>query len=199
MKTITIDNQKYLTPSWEDMNDLCFQLAQKILAENHKFDRLVTLVKGGLTWSRTLLDYLNIKKISAFQVEFYSNITKTNDRPIIIQSLPAVIEGETILLFDDVVDSGETLKVAKEYLYMCGAKRVISASLYIKDWARIKPDYFAAKTNAWIIFPHEIRETITFLSSSWQTKKMSLKDIKKRLISLGLPEKEVVYFLKKTK
>lgn len=196
MNTATIDKQLYLTPSWEDMGNLCFALAQKILEKNYKFDRLVALVKGGLTWSRTLLDYLNIKNLSAFQIEFYNNITKTNSRPIIIQSLPAVIEGETILLFDDVVDSGETIRVAKEYLYMCGAKKVVSCSLYIKDWAKIKPDFYSANTSAWIIFPHEVYETIILLYKKWRKNGLNTSEIKKRLSILGLPKNQVSYFLK---
>lgn len=196
MKSTTIKDQLYLTPSWEDMGKLCFKLSQNILDKNYKFDRLVALVKGGLTWSRTLLDYLNIKNLSAFQVEFYNDITKTNSRPIIIQSLPAVIEGETILLFDDVVDSGETLRVAKEYLYMCGAKKVYSSSLYFKTWAKIKPDFYSASTSAWIIFPHEIRETITLLKNKWKLEKVSLDTMKKRFLQLGISKQEINFFIK---
>ncbi len=197
MKTVVIDQQLYLTPSWQEMGNLCFQLSQKILQKNQHFDRLVALVKGGLTWSRTLLDYLNIKKLSAFQVEFYQTIGKTRSQPIIIQSLPVVVQDEIILLFDDVVDSGQTLKMAKDYLYMCGAKKVVSASVYIKDWAKLKPDFYAAKTNAWIIFPHEINETITLLFQKWQKKGLDYSQIKKRLLTLGLPKNQVNYFLPK--
>ncbi len=160
----TIDKQKYLTPSWEDMGKICFSLAESILKKETKIDRLVALVKGGLTWSRTLVDYLNIKELSAFQIKFYDDVYKTRRQPIIVQSLPVVVEGESLLLFDDVVDSGETLKIGKDYLLMCGAKKVITASLYYKQWAKIKPDYCAQTTDAWIIFPHEIREMTNLLT-----------------------------------
>lgn len=196
MKLTTIDNQKYLTPSWEDMGNICFSLAQKILAQEKSFDRLVALVKGGLTWSRTLLDYLNIENLSAFQIKFYNDVYKTQRRPIIVQSLPVVVENEKILLFDDVVDSGETLKIGKDYLLMCGARKVITTSLYYKHWAKIKPDYCAAETSAWIIFPHEIRETIELLFKSWRKNKVSMAEIKRRLIKLGLAKEQIKYYLK---
>ncbi len=195
-KEVKIDNQLYLAPSWEDTGLLCFSLAQKILPKNIHFDRLIALVKGGLTWSRALCDYLNIKRLSAFQVEFYSDVSKTNNRPIIVQSLPAVVEGETLLLIDDVVDSGETIKIAKEYLYMCGAKKVVSCSLFIKSWAKEKPDYYIEETNAWIIFPHEVREMIMLLNNSWRKKGVNKDQIKKRFYQIGLSKKEVDYFLK---
>lgn len=195
-KATIIDNQSYISPSWEQTGILCFELAKKIIAKGNKYDRLVALVKGGLTWSGTLIDYLDIPQLSSFQVKFYSNISKTNNRPIIVQSLPVVVENETILLFDDVVDSGETVKIAKDYLLMCGAKKVVTASLFIKDWAKIKPDFYATNTSSWIIFPHEIREMIKLLYSKWKKAKVSENEIKKRLIKIGISKTEVGYFIK---
>ena len=177
------------------MGSLCFTLAQEILKKGQEFDRLIALAKGGLTWSRTLLDYLKIPKVSTFQVKFYQDIGKTKREPIIVQSLPVTIEGEKILVFDDVADSGETLKIAKEYLKMCGAKRVSSATLFIKTWTKVKPDFHAQETDAWIIFPHEIREMIELLSAKWNKKGISQKEIKIRLLKIGLPKEQIKFFL----
>lgn len=195
MKVITIDNQKYITPSWEDMGNLCFDLSQKILSENGKYDRLIALVKGGLTWSRTLLDYLQIEHLSAFQVKFYQDIKKTDQKAVIVQSLPVVVEGESVLLFDDVVDSGETLDTAKQYLKMCGAKNITAASLFIKPWAKEKSDFYAENTDAWIIFPCEIRETITLLSKKWSSKNLTRKQVEEKLLQLNISQKEINLFL----
>lgn len=195
MKTVTIESQEYITPSWEEMGELSFELAKSILGKKKRYNRLIGLVKGGLTWSRTLLDYLDIPHLSSFQVKFYQDILKTNNRAIIVQSLPVVVEGENILLFDDVVDSGETVKTAKEYLLMCGAKSVTTASLFTKEWAKIQPDFSSYKTSAWIVFPHEVRETIMLLGKKWKKEKVSIKEIKKRLITIGLPKKQVDYFI----
>ncbi|MBL7159217.1 phosphoribosyltransferase [Candidatus Microgenomates bacterium] len=195
MKRVVFGSEKYLTPSWDEMGSLCFALAQKILKSKQNYDRLVALAKGGLTWSRTLVDYLKIPKISTFQIKFYKGLGKTKNRPIIVQSLPATIEGEKILVFDDVADSGETLKTAKEYLKMCGAKSVCSATLFIKSWVKTKPDFYAGKTDAWIIFPHEIREIIELLSLKWSKKGISKKEIKSRLSKLNLPQNQVEYFI----
>lgn len=195
-KATVIDNQSYITPSWEQTGLLCFELSKNISSRKIHFDRLIALVKGGLTWSRTLLDYLNIPQLSSFQVKFYSDIAKTNSRAIVVQSLPVVVENESILLFDDVVDSGETVKTARDYLLMCGAKQVTTASLFVKDWVKVKPDFYVYKTSSWIIFPHEIRESITLLYSRWRKEKISTNESKNRLIKIGISKKEVDYFTK---
>lgn len=198
-KSTSFDGQEYITPSWEHMGKLSFALAKSILNKNIKIDRLVALAKGGVTWSGTLLDYLNLDKISVFQIKFYTDIYKKEKRPIIVQSLPVQVENENILLFDDVIDSGETIQVAKSYLTMCGTKTITTASLFIKPWSKIKPDFYAESTKAWIIFPHEIRETITLLHNKWKKGKHSITEIEKRLVNLGIPKTEVVYFLSRIK
>lgn len=196
MKKVSFGKEIFLTPSWDEMGKLCFSLAQKILKKKEEFDRLIALAKGGLTWSRTLLDYLKIPKVATFQVKFYQDIGKRKREPIIVQSLPVTIEGEKILVFDDVADSGETLKIAKEYLKMCGAESVSSATLFIKTWTKVKPDFYAQKTNAWIIFPHEIREMVELLSSKWGKRGLSKKEIQTRLLKIGLPKEQVEFLLK---
>ncbi|MBI2029470.1 hypothetical protein HYT02_03580 [Candidatus Gottesmanbacteria bacterium] len=191
-----IDNQSYITPSWTQTGLLCFNLAQNIISKKIHIDRLIALADGGLTWSKALLDYLDVSKLSTLQVKFYQDIGKTNNRPIIVQSLATAVQNETVLLFDDVVDSGETVKIAKEYLLMCGAKKVYTSSLFIKDWVQTKPDFYAANTSSWIIFPHEIREMIKLLYSKWKKERVSENEIKKRLVRIGISKKEVDYFIK---
>ncbi len=196
-KIVIFNKQRYLSPSWDQMGQNCFSLAQKILAERNKFDIIVALSKGGLTWSRTLADYLQIVNLSVIQIKFYSGIYQADNKPVIIQSLPVSVAGLSVLLFDDVVDTGETLKVARDYMFMAGASKVSSASLYFKKWAKIKPDYFTFKTDAWIIFPHEIRETINLLFNKWKAEKLNRTTIIRQLLKLKIPKKQLDYFSKK--
>lgn len=195
MKIVNFGKESYIAPSWEEMGELCFELSKKIDKSHLKFDRLIALAKGGLTWSRTIFDYLNIPQIAVFQLAFYTQIAKTSSQPVIIQSLPVTVENERLLVFDDVADSGETLKTANEYLKICGAGKITTASLFVKNWVEILPDFYAQKTDAWIIFPHEVREMISLLYKNWTKEKLSKKEIKGRLLKIGLGRKEVDYFL----
>lgn len=196
MKKVTFDNQAYIAPSWEEMGEVSFNLAKAILKKNTHFDRMVALAKGGLTWSRTLADYLAIDAVSVVHIRFYKGIGETGKQPVILQSLPVSVEGETMLLFDDVADSGETMLIAKQYLTMCGAKNVKTAALFTKPWAKIKPDFTTQTTDAWIIYPHEIRETIELLYKKWQNS-IRKKEIIRRFIKLGIDKEQVEFFLKK--
>ncbi len=59
-----------------------------------------------------------------------------------------------ILIIDDIYDSGRTMQAVLGYL---GKEDVTTATLFWKETASQKPDYFAnvAKKEEWIIFPWE--------------------------------------------
>ncbi|OGD54125.1 hypothetical protein A3J78_02510 [Candidatus Beckwithbacteria bacterium RBG_13_35_6] len=177
------------------MDQLAFRLAKKIISKQLKFDRLVVLAKGGWTWGRTISDYLQIKNVASIQIQFYANISETQEKSTIIQSLPLSINKENILLFDDISDSGETLITANSYLTMCGAQKITTATLFFKPWTKTKPDFYSAETKAWVIFPHEIRESVESINNRWRKNGLSKAKIIKRFAAIGLPKDQVKYFL----
>jgi uncharacterized protein len=195
-KLTSLEKDRFIAPSWEEMGKLCFDLAKKVISSDKKVNRIVPLAKGGWTWAKTFSDYTRIKDVASLKIDFYKGVYETSDTPVITQSLPISISGENVLLFDDVSDTGKTLEIAKSYLSMCGAKTVFSATLFMKPWTKFIPDYYGDETDAWVIFPHEIREMIDLLSTKWAKKGLSLSEIKDRLINIGISYEEVNYFLK---
>ncbi len=53
----------------------------------------------------------------------------------------------------------------KKYLESKMPKEMKVATLYIKPWSKVLPDFYVGKTSAWIIFPWELYESIKLLSS----------------------------------
>lgn len=193
MKSVIIEEQSYLCPSWQDMGNITVNLAKKIKKTNNQFDRVVALAKGGLSWNRQLQDFLEIKHTSSIQVKFYKGINSTEKRPIVIQSLPVTIEDESILIFDDIADTGESLILAKEYLLTHGAKSIKTATLFEKPWSKLKPDFIGESTESWVIFPHDTIENIGLLKNKWGNIKAS--EFEERLVSMGI-EKSIIDFYK---
>ncbi|MGE0207493.1 MAG: phosphoribosyltransferase, partial [Candidatus Babeliales bacterium] len=61
-----------------------------------------------------------------------------------------------ILIVDDLVDTGETMKFLIEALKDSLPKTTIKiATLYYKPTSCIKPDYYIEETTNWIVFPWE--------------------------------------------
>lgn len=185
----------FIAPSWDQLAHLCFKLARQINHVGKTYNGIVVIARGGLTWSRVLADYLNIPEIESVRVKLYRGINNTFKKPEVIQSIKAEIRDQKILLFDDVADSGQTLEFVKKLLFEKEAKEVDTATLFYKPSSKTVPDFYDHQTDAWIVFPHEIREFIEETSKDWMDKGLSYKQVMERYLRLGLPEDQVKYFL----
>ena len=110
--------------------------------------------------------------------------------------LSITLAKKRVILFDDVNDSGESLEYTLKYLDHFGPASITTATLFHKPHAKIKPNFVGSETDAWIVFPHERREVIDGLALKWKKNGLKIKEIRARLIKIGLPEKEVNIFLK---
>jgi hypoxanthine phosphoribosyltransferase len=192
-----IHDISYQYCSWSELGDDIFELSKKIIESGEKFDRVIALAKGGLTFSRSLVDYLNIEEVSSLHIEFYNSINSTNSLPVITQSIPVSLKNEKVLLFDDLVDSGKTMETALDYLKHRGVSSIKTAAFFYKPHTPLKPDFSVKEVNAWIIFPNEVRETVLELQNMWSQKGDQQEAIRTQLIQIGLPENQVDFYLQK--
>lgn len=140
--------------TWERFGDSNRELAQAIHDSGYRPDLVVAIARGGLLFAGGLAYALGIKACDALNVEFYTGIGTTLEEPTVLKpELDAdALEGASVLLVDDVADSGRTLRLAVDLL-SARAKEVRSAVLYTKPTTIIQPDYTWATTDRWIVFP----------------------------------------------
>lgn len=188
------DPIQYLAPSWDDMDHLVFSISKKIIEDGIQFDRIVTMAKGGWPMARPLVDYIQANEVASIGIKLYKGIESRQAEPEVYQDIPVDIVGETILLFDDVADTGETLEFVKKYLEGRGVKKIYTATLFYKPHSSIKPDYFGAETIAWIIFPYELRETMDVLVDKWESEGLNEATIVDRFETLGFKRRMIEYF-----
>lgn len=189
------DSVTYIAPTWNDMNDLTFEVSQQIYENREKFDRIVTLAKGGWPMTRSLIDFTQIPEVASIGVKFYSGVNERFDEPKIYQDIPISIENERILLFDDVADSGDSLIFTKNHLLENGAETVKTATLFSKPHSKIKPDYSAAETPAWIIFPFEPVEMVQLIGKKWLELGFDLEEVKCRFEQFKFPKNTIEHAL----
>jgi hypoxanthine phosphoribosyltransferase len=194
----TYDGITYVCPTWEQMGIYTFDLARKILESGRKFDKMVPLAKGGLTWARTLLDYLNMDNLNSMRIKKYKGVNQSGV-PQIVQPLSEPANGLKVLVFDEVIDSGDTQKLAKRYLEVMGVAELGIAALCLKPISDGKPDYWAFETTGWVVFPHERREFIEESYLVWRAAGLPNREIKNRLVTIGLPDEQVDFFVNRLK
>lgn len=188
---------EYVVPTWDELHELAFTVTNAIRASGQEFDRLITLSKGGWPMSVPLVDFLKIKAVASIGVKFYAGIGQTLAQPMIYQSLPDSVKGEQVLLFDDVADTGGSLTFTVEHLKQRGVASVTTVALLKKPTSSFIPDFYAAETDAWIIFPWETADAIQTLGSGWQKDRVSDAEIMTRFKSLGFAEHWIQEFLPK--
>ncbi len=84
--------------------------------------------------------------------------------------------------------------MALPYLEMHGARSIDTAVLLRKPWCEVNVEYVARSSEAWVIFPNEVRETISTLRGQWQARGDDVATIRRQLLEIGLPEPDVAFF-----
>jgi len=187
--------EKYEAPSWDDVHELCVDLAEQIWRIKYKPDVIVAISRGGWIPGRLLSDILGNSNIATIKVEHYLDFYKTREKPEITQPLPIDVKGKKILLVDDLADSGSSLKLVIEHLRKHGAKDVKICTLYWKPWSVVVPDLYARETDAWICFPHETYETIGKVYAKLKKQGKSDREIEKKLLEIGIKSSHIRNFL----
>jgi len=144
----------YLT--WDDIERMCFDIHRKMKRKHVKPDIIVGVSRGGLIPARILSDLLDNKNLSTMRVTFYSRPGVTKTKPRIAEDLSTDINGKTVLIADDVIETGKTLKLTKDYLMNRGAKKAYIAVLLKKNKKTlVEPDFYSRTTDRWIVYPWE--------------------------------------------
>ncbi len=177
---------KYEAPSWNYIYELCIQVANLIRRSGYNPDLLVAISRGGWVPGRIMSDLLENLNIATIKVEHYLDIYKTRARPKITQPLPIEVEGKRILLVDDIADSGKSLKLVKKHLLDQGVTDVKICALYCKPWSIVTPDFCARTTDAWIVFPHELYETMKKIILKLKGQGKSREEMEAELARIGI-------------
>ena len=178
-----------LHTSWEDVERLSEELAQMIIESGYEPDVVVAISRGGFDPARILCDQLGIRRLASVQVEFYSGVQDTAEKPRIVYPLNADVRGKKVLLVDDVSDTGVSLEAAKDHVLEGGPGDLRVATLHIKPWTSFRPDYHASETEAWIVYPWEPVESVRSIAAKLENNGYSDKEIREKLLELGFNAK----------
>lgn len=181
----------YLPITWKDYHATSQKLAAAILDQGESFDLIVAIARGGLTFGLILSDFLQTP-ISTIVIQSYTDIQKQGEFKI-AGKLQTPIRGKKILLVDDIADSGKTFKRAISYLRRFGPKSITTAALFYKPHSIYRPDYFAKRSAAWILLPHEVTEWIYTFTLKLQKEGKSKADIQKFLGKLHYTNDQIAY------
>jgi len=134
-------------PYSEFRNDL------KSLTEtiDQSFDTILGIARGGLSMAQLLGEYYDIRDVYAINTIGYDD-SKKNDS-VEVFNIPDLKSASTVLIVDDIVDSGDTLMEVLETLNTKYPNVTFrTASLFYKKTAKITPTWYVKEPKGWIDF-----------------------------------------------
>lgn len=175
---------RYLKLSWEDIERQCLAIAREIKERGVPFDIIVGIARGGWIPARLLSDMLDSDELHTMRVKFYTGIGEVAAKPVILHPTQIDVTGKRVLLVDDIADTGKSLGIAKKHLEERGAGDIFVVTLLKKPHSEVVPDLYVAETDAWVIFPWEVRETVRLILK----KAKSREEAERELARAGLSE-----------
>ena len=143
--------------AWDDVNRLIDELLPQFRGG---YDALLMITRGGVVPGGIISEALDIKYILTAAVEFHTGVQKRLAWPTFLQ-FPgdSLLRGRNILVVDDVWGSGRTIMTVKSRIETAGATAELCVLHYKPAESMFRdaaPDYYAAVTDAWVIYPWEI-------------------------------------------
>lgn len=165
--------------SWDEAYSLAKILAHKIKSSGYNPDLVIGIARGGLVPARVVCDFLLQKDLAAIKVEHWG-IAATLGKAKLKYPLPVDISGKSVLVVDDVVDTGDTFSVIMDYIKEKNPSGVKTAVLHYKTSSTYVPDYWAQMQDKWqwIIYPWAVYEDLTGFIKKVLTGTMAHDDIR---------------------
>jgi hypoxanthine phosphoribosyltransferase len=189
---------EFEVPTWDQIYKMLLDVAEKIWENGFRSDVIVGVSRGGWPPARVLSDLLDNPNLANVRAEFYLGVAETKENPILTQPVSMDVTDKNALIVDEVADTGKSLKLVKEHIIDEGACEVKIVTIYYKPWSIILPDYYGKKTDRWIVFPWEIKETVKRLVKRRREMGKTVEDETEKLVRAGISRKLVNRFLEET-
>jgi hypoxanthine phosphoribosyltransferase len=144
--------------------------------------------------TRVLSDLLENTNLANVKAQNYLGIGKPASEPSLTQPLSAQVRGKTVLVVDEIADTGKSLRLVIDHVQEQGAREVKTATLYYKPQSIVKPDFYEKQTDCWVVFPWEIKETVQQLWTKHRARPLQLAAELEGLASAGVPKRLITRF-----
>jgi hypothetical protein len=147
--------------TWEAFGGAVHDLARQVVDSGYEPDLILSVARGGLALGMGLGYALDVKNLSAVNVEFYTGVDTRLPVPIMLPPTPDVVDlaGLKVLIADDIADTGLTLQHVQDFCADHVAEARV-AVVYAKERSVVKPDFWWKETDAWVDFPWSAAEPL---------------------------------------
>jgi hypoxanthine phosphoribosyltransferase len=165
--------------------DLAWTLAERVRASGFAPDLVVAVSRGGFTPARVLCDVLGLFNLTSIRVVHYRGPADKEPVATVRYPLCIPVEGQRLLVVDDVNDTGDTLRAARAHLESLGPAEVRTAVLHEKVGSPVRADYAAGTIDEWrwLIYPWAVVEDVGAFLRRMEPSPRDAADADRRLRS----------------
>ena len=139
--------------SYEEFKDDTQVLVDK--CRGFEPDILLAVARGGLTLSHLMAQAMDMRNLYALNSIHYEGELKLDTFNIF--NIPDLSHANRVLIIDDIVDSGETMREILKVLHEKFPKVEFKlATIFRKKTAVLQPDYSVKEADKWIDFFWEV-------------------------------------------
>lgn len=143
---------------WMEYIEACRNLTEKLKHINPEGTVIVGIARGGLIPAGIIANTLNIKEVLSYGMRTYNDKKKAK-KVEIYQKLPKIKPDiKTIIIVDDISDTGESLDLLYNQLKnKYKHTNIITATIVYKSKSKSKPTYHSidVSDNTWVYFPYD--------------------------------------------
>lgn len=150
--------------TWEEVQRLVDLLIQQF---EHEFEAMLMITRGGIVPGGMLAERMGLTEILTAAVDFPAKMEFASQKMLVWPKFvqfpdDSLMRGRRILVVDDVWGSGRTSTAVKNKVSAAGGMpftSVLHFNPHRNLFDNARPDYFAASTDAYIVYPWEHEPT----------------------------------------
>jgi len=151
-----LPNEKGFHVNWEQIHRDCRALAWRLETENssgNDWRAMLAVTRGGLVPAMIVARELGIREVDTISIKCYDH--QDIGEPVVLKpgNLDVLGDGERILVIDDLVDTGATMRLVRK-IY----PKAMCCSVYAKPLGRPLVDVYVTEVSqdTWIYFPWDL-------------------------------------------
>jgi hypoxanthine phosphoribosyltransferase len=172
--------------SWDEAYQLSRTLARQIKSSGFHPHLVIAIGRGGYVPARIVCDFLLHNLLTSIKIEHWDIAACKRPEAAVRFPLAVDVRDQSILIIDDVTDTGDTLRAALDYVKALGAGEAKTGVMQHKTTSSVLPDFYAdvIKDWRWIIYPWAAHEDLV----GFTEKVLSAKPASKEWICTRLKE-----------
>ena len=165
--------------TWEEIVQWSYGLAKKIKEAGYKPTVIIAVARGGYVPARLLCDFLGVENLLSIQSQHWTEAAKAAEKAVLKFPYTVDLRGHRALLVDDIVDTGETVLLAKRFVEENWKPDELKVAVlqWISSVAKFKPDFYYIEVKEWTWFQYpwtRLEDVTQFI------RRMLLEELKER-------------------